>query len=66
MSLSSTYSSLFPDLVIDAPATQGIKYAGSKLRLLPYILELANRTEATTILDGFAGSTRVSQAFVKS
>ena len=28
--------SLFDDLVVDAPPTQGIKYAGSKLKLLPY------------------------------
>ena len=49
-----------------APATEGIKYAGSKLRLLPYILEMANRTDARTVLDGFSGSTRVSQALAKS
>ena len=49
-----------------APLTQGIKYAGSKLKLLPYILKLARKTGAKTILDGFSGSTRVSQAFAKS
>ena len=46
--------------------TQGIKYAGSKLKLLPYILDLARKTEAKTALDAFSGSTRVSQAFAKS
>jgi adenine-specific DNA-methyltransferase len=56
----------FDDIVVDAPPTQGIKYAGSKLKLLPSILELVSRTQAKTIFDGFAGSTRVSQAFAKS
>ncbi|MFH0937793.1 MAG: DNA adenine methylase [Planctomycetota bacterium] len=45
--------------------TEGIKYAGSKLKLLPKILELANKTGARTVLDGFSGTTRVSQAFAK-
>lgn len=47
-------------------STEGIKYAGSKLQLIPHILQLAKRVEAQTILDGFAGTTRVSQAFAKS
>ena len=59
--------SLFSDTVDDGtPLTQGVKYAGSKLKLLPYILELARKTKAKTILDGFSGTTRVSQAFAKS
>ena len=58
--------SLFPAIVVDAPFTEGIKYAGSKLRLLPYILEMVKRTDARSVLDGFSGSTRVSQALVKS
>lgn len=57
---------LFDGIVVDAPRTEGIKYAGSKLKLLPHILELAQRTGAQTVLDGFAGSTRVSQAFAQS
>lgn len=57
---------LFDDIAVDAPRTEGVKYAGSKLKLLPYILNLAKRTGAKTVLDGFAGSTRVSQAFAKS
>jgi adenine-specific DNA-methyltransferase len=57
--------SLFGDCLIDAPSTEGIKYAGSKLKLLPKILELAAKTEAETVLDGFAGTTRVSQALAK-
>lgn len=53
-------------VAINSPRTEGIKYAGSKRRLIPYILELALRTGSRTILDGFAGSTRVSQALAKS
>ncbi len=53
-------------MIDGVPVTQGIKYAGSKLKLLPYILQLASKTNAKTVLDGFSGSTRVSQAFAKS
>ena len=55
----------FDDLVLDNPATQGIKYTGSKLKLIPYILRLARRVGAQTVLDGFSGTTRVSQALAK-
>ncbi len=48
------------------PKTEGIKYAGSKLKLLPYILQLAAKTNAKTVFDGFAGTTRVSQAFAQT
>lgn len=48
------------------PLTQGIKYAGSKLKLLPHILSLVEHLPVKTVLDGFAGSTRVSQAFAQS
>jgi adenine-specific DNA-methyltransferase len=58
--------SLFGDYLIDPPSTGGIKYAGSKLKLLPEILRLARRTGAKTVLDGFSGSTRVSQAFARN
>jgi adenine-specific DNA-methyltransferase len=57
--------SLFDDCLVDPPSTEGIKYAGSKLKLVPKILELAKGTGAKTILDGFSGTTRVSQAFAK-
>ena len=57
--------SLFGNSLVDPPPTEGIKYAGSKLKLLPNILELARRTGAKTVLDGFSGTTRVSQAFAK-
>ncbi len=57
--------SLFGDYLVDPPSTEGIKYAGSKLKLLTKILELADRTGAKRVLDGFSGTTRVSQAFSK-
>lgn len=46
--------------------TQGIKYAGSKLKIIPYILESIKGLEIKTVLDGFSGSTRVSQAFAQA
>ena len=49
----------------NVPTTEGIKYAGSKLKLIPQILQLAKKVDANTILDGFSGTTRVSQAFAK-
>lgn len=51
---------------LQIPKTEGIKYAGSKLKLLPHILQLANKTNSKTVFDGFAGTTRVSQAFAQS
>jgi adenine-specific DNA-methyltransferase len=57
--------SLFEDIALDAPPTEGIKYAGSKLKLLPYILQLAKKVNPQTIFDGFSGTTRVSQAFAQ-
>ena len=51
---------------MEIPKTEGIKYAGSKLRLLPYIIEMtAGLNGVETVLDGFSGSTRVSQAFAQ-
>ena len=43
--------------------TEGIKYAGSKLKILPYIQAVAGDLGAKTVLDGFSGSTRVSLMF---
>jgi adenine-specific DNA-methyltransferase len=57
---------LFDDIVTEVPPTEGVKYAGSKLKLLPYILRLIKKVDAKTILDGFSGTTRVSQALAKS
>jgi adenine-specific DNA-methyltransferase len=57
---------LFEDLVVDVPETEGIKYAGSKLKLLPYIFQLVNKVKPKTVFDGFAGTTRVSQALAQT
>ncbi|MEK7121363.1 MAG: DNA adenine methylase [Patescibacteria group bacterium] len=46
--------------------TQGIKYAGSKLKIIPHILESIEDLKIKTVLDGFSGSTRVSQAFAQA
>ena len=51
---------------MSTPQTEGIKYAGSKLKLLPHILHLAQKVNPQTVFDGFAGTTRVSQAFAQS
>jgi len=45
--------------------TQGIKYAGSKLKIIPYITEAIKDLPIKTVLDGFSGTTRVSQAFAQ-
>ncbi|MGO8766044.1 MAG: DNA adenine methylase [Limisphaerales bacterium] len=57
---------LFEDLVVDVPETEGIKYTGSKLKLLPYIFQLLRKVKPKTVLDGFAGTTRVSQALAQA
>lgn len=56
---------LFDDVVMNAPPTEGIKYAGSKLKILPHILRLVGKVQPETVLDGFSGTTRVSQALAK-
>lgn len=50
---------------IKIPKTEGIKYAGSKLKLLPFIVDMISNLEVDNVLDGFSGSTRVSQALSK-
>lgn len=48
------------------PKTEGIKYAGSKLKILPYIFEMLSEVNGVeSVLDGFSGTTRVSQAFAQ-
>lgn len=46
--------------------TEGVKYAGSKRKIIPILLELIRPLKIKTVLDGFSGTTRVSQAFKKS
>jgi adenine-specific DNA-methyltransferase len=57
---------LFKDVAGDALETEGVKYAGSKLNLLPSILQLVRKVKPKTVLDGFAGTTRVAQALAHS
>lgn len=64
--MSTQTLNLFQDIVVDAPTTEGIKYAGSKLKLLPYILQLVRKVKPHTVLDGFSGTTRVSQALAQT
>ena len=48
------------------PKTYGIKYAGSKLKIIPHIVSLISELkDVTKVLDGFSGTTRVSQAFAQ-
>ena len=56
---------IFGNKYNDIPETEGFKYAGSKLKILPYIFNIISGLEIKTVLDGFSGSTRVSQAFAK-
>lgn len=58
-------SQIFNDLHTLIPTTEGINYAGSKLKLLPQILSLCDGLNIEVVLDGFSGSTRVSQAFAQ-
>ena len=51
--------------ILVSPPTEGIKYAGSKLKLLPHILLLAGKVKPQTVFDGFSGTTRVSQALAR-
>lgn len=45
--------------------TEGIKYVGAKTKLLKPILEIISKLKPTTVFDGFAGTTRVSQALAR-
>ena len=45
--------------------TFGIKYAGSKLKLLPQIYDIIHDLDIKNVLDGFSGTTRVSQLFAQ-
>jgi adenine-specific DNA-methyltransferase len=46
--------------------TEGIKYTGSKLKLLPYIQSIVSKLpNIHSVLDGFSGTTRVSQLFAQ-
>jgi len=57
---------IFGNKTLVVPKTEGIKYAGSKLKILPYILQLISELDdVKNVLDGFSGTTRISQAFAQ-
>jgi adenine-specific DNA-methyltransferase len=57
---------MFGNTVLITPKTEGIKYAGSKLKILPYIVEaLSELKDVKKVLDGFTGTTRVAQALAQ-
>ncbi len=49
----------------EPPSTEAVKYNGSKLKLLPYILSVIEPLPIKRVFDGFSGTTRVSQALAK-
>lgn len=54
-----TYSTVTPE-------TEGIKYTGSKLKMIPHILQMVGELDVRSVLDAFSGTTRVAQAFAQS
>ena len=44
-----TQSFLLDNGIPDIPSTEGIKYTGSKRKLLPYILVLSKKTGAQSV-----------------
>lgn len=56
---------IFGKSIFATPQTEGIKYAGSKLKILPYIIRIISGLDVKNVCDGFSGSTRVSQAFAQ-
>ena len=57
---------LYGRTILTTPKTEGIKYAGSKLKILPYIVAILGSLDGVrNVLDGFSGSTRVSQALAQ-
>lgn len=47
-------------------SSEGVKYAGSKAKLIQYILPEVFKLDVKRVLDGFAGTTRVSQALARN
>lgn len=66
--MSIRQAALFDQLAepITDTSTQGIKYAGSKLKLLPHILSSIKDLPVSVVLDGFSGTSRVSQVLEKA
>lgn len=43
--------------------TEGIRYSGSKKKIIPYIIDIVDRLPIKNALDGFSGTTQVAQCF---
>ena len=64
--MTKQQSDIYGKTITTTPSTQGIKYAGSKLKILPYIVEIiSDLKDVKKVLDGFTGTTRVAQAFAQ-
>ena len=50
----------------DPVKTFGIKYAGSKQKIIPYLLKEAAKYDIKKVFDAFSGTTRVSQSLALS
>lgn len=46
-------------------STEGVRYTGSKKDIIPKILDIVKKIDVSSVLDGFAGTTRVGQFFKK-
>lgn len=58
-----TQTNLFGEADYAVPHTEGIKYTGSKLKILPYMLQTIKGLDIHSALDAFTGTTRVAQTF---
>ena len=47
------------------PETEGIKYVGSKLKIIPHIIDMVGNLRINSALDAFSGTTRVAQALAQ-
>lgn len=57
---------IYGKTILATPKTEGIKYAGSKLKILPHIVEiLGDLKDVKKVFDGFTGTTRVAQALAQ-
>lgn len=64
--MSNQQLNIFGNKTFIVPRTEGIKYAGSKLKILPYIVDILSDLEGVNkVLDGFTGTTRVAQALAQ-
>ena len=57
---------LYGDVAERVPKTQGIKYAGAKTKLIGAIIDMVSSVKPARVFDGFAGTTRVSQALAQT